>query len=308
MTDAKVLLIAGEGRSGSTVLSQVLGGIDTIFAAGEIHHLLDRGIQENQLCGCGKPFHECEVWSKVLETVSGSVNDIHIERLIRAQAKLSRYHYLPQLALRQGISSLQDDLTIYVDFVQKIYKAIADVTGASVIVDSSKYPNYVFMLANFSAVDLYILHLTRDSRAVAYSWQREKQRTEITSHADYMPQRSPALSGRIWLLRNFMVQLAQLTKKPYMHLRYEDMIDQPQQHIEQILHFVGESQPLDVLFKDAPAFHLGANHTVAGNPSRIKSDAVVLKKDTEWQSKMLRRDKFLVTAWTWPLLLKYQYQ
>ena len=46
-----VLYIAGTGRSGSTVLANILGEVDGVFAAGEVRYLWQRGLKEGRLCG-----------------------------------------------------------------------------------------------------------------------------------------------------------------------------------------------------------------------------------------------------------------
>ena len=61
----KVLYIGGLGRSGSTLLDRMLGQLPGFFSAGEIRDLWQRGLRENALCGCGAPFKECEVWTRV---------------------------------------------------------------------------------------------------------------------------------------------------------------------------------------------------------------------------------------------------
>ena len=52
--------------------------------------------------------------------------------------------------------------------------------------------------------------------------------------------------------------------------------------------------------------HLPPGHTVAGNPDRFQSE-VKIKTDIEWQTKMPRADRLLVTALTFPLLLHLGY-
>ena len=52
----KVLYIAGEGRSGSTILGNILSQIDGFFSVGEMHHIWDRGFIENWRCSCGATF------------------------------------------------------------------------------------------------------------------------------------------------------------------------------------------------------------------------------------------------------------
>src|SRR5450755_1085488 len=69
-----VLYIAGTGRSGSTVLANILGEVDGVFAAGEVRYLWQRGLKEGRLCGCGLPVRECPVWRKALEE-AGQLDD-----------------------------------------------------------------------------------------------------------------------------------------------------------------------------------------------------------------------------------------
>ena len=49
-----VVYIVGWGRSGSTLLTAVLGELDGAFAAGELRMLWGRGVIGRRLCGCGR--------------------------------------------------------------------------------------------------------------------------------------------------------------------------------------------------------------------------------------------------------------
>ena len=64
---AHTVYIVGWGRSGSTLLTAVLGELDGAFAAGELRMLWGRGAIGRRLCGCGREIPECHVWSQVLE-------------------------------------------------------------------------------------------------------------------------------------------------------------------------------------------------------------------------------------------------
>ncbi len=64
----KVLYFAGSGRSGTTIINNIIGQLDGAFAAGELRFLWDRGVVENRLCGCGRPFHDCPTWTTVMKT------------------------------------------------------------------------------------------------------------------------------------------------------------------------------------------------------------------------------------------------
>jgi len=62
----KVLYITGWGRSGSTILDNIMGQIDGFFSVGELRYIWDRNLIENRLCGCGVPLEECPIWSQIL--------------------------------------------------------------------------------------------------------------------------------------------------------------------------------------------------------------------------------------------------
>src|SRR5690349_2184383 len=66
-----VLFIAGAARSGSTLLDRVIGMHEGFCSSGELTFIWQRSYRENQLCGCGVPFHECEFWREVSDTAFG---------------------------------------------------------------------------------------------------------------------------------------------------------------------------------------------------------------------------------------------
>src|SRR5690242_10887667 len=82
--NVKVLFIAGSGRSGSTLLDMLLGQINGFYSTGELRFIWERGFGQNQLCGCGKPFRECDFWTEVVKEGFGgfeSINHARIEEL-----------------------------------------------------------------------------------------------------------------------------------------------------------------------------------------------------------------------------------
>ena len=59
-------------------------------------------------------------------------------------------------------------------------------TGSTVVVDASKGPALGAALAGAPDVDLRMLNVVRDPRAVAWSWRRHVDRPHATSGADEM--------------------------------------------------------------------------------------------------------------------------
>ncbi len=63
-TKIKVLYVAGSGRSGSMILSNILGQVKNFFSVGEFVYVWNR-LMNDGACSCGARFVECEVWAPV---------------------------------------------------------------------------------------------------------------------------------------------------------------------------------------------------------------------------------------------------
>ena len=50
----RVVSIVGPGRSGTTLLGEILGEVPGVFDAGELRWLWRRGLGEDRRCGCGE--------------------------------------------------------------------------------------------------------------------------------------------------------------------------------------------------------------------------------------------------------------
>jgi len=66
-------------------------------------------------------------------------------------------------------------------------------------------------------------------------------------------------------------------------------------------------EPADLPLVGERTVVLHAGHTVAGNTDRFLTGPIELAVDDEWKTRLRRRDHRLVTALTWPLLLRYGY-
>lgn len=63
----KILYIGGWGRSGSTILGNILGARENSVFVGETRYLWDRGLLENKRCGCKARLNQCEFWTSVVD-------------------------------------------------------------------------------------------------------------------------------------------------------------------------------------------------------------------------------------------------
>jgi hypothetical protein len=300
----KVLFIAGPGRSGSTLLDMLLGQVNGFYSTGELRFIWSRAFGENQLCGCGKPFRECEFWSEVIKEAFGGFENIDHARI--EQLREPAEHHVSKGLTNHRQTALLAPYKEYFDACRQLYRAIHKISGREFIVDSSKNTAHGFILANIPQIDLFTVHLIRDSRAVAYSWRREKIRPEIYWEQKFMGQRKILSSATRWNSLHKLSEKLKHMSKQYSLLRYEDLVKNPKNSLLGVFSDLGIEQPsLD--FIDGQHANLKTSHTVSGNPVRFTNKEIHIKPDTEWQHAMANRHKWLVTLITWPLLSKYGY-
>lgn len=298
-----VLYIGSWGRSGSTLVDLLVGRLPGFVSVGELRYLWERGLAERQRCGCGAAVPDCPFWGAVLEEAFGGVARVDLQAVLALWQRIDRLARVPWLAAARRPPALERDLAEFRNLLGPLYRAVRTVSGAGVVVDSSKYASYGLILAGVPGLELRVLHLVRDSRAVAYSWLRRKRMPEVTEEERYMPLKRPSRSAVFWGLENLALELLRGRARAYGVLRYDEVAADPAGAIRQALERLG--LPGDVSRLGGNRFTLAPNHTVAGNPLRFERSEVAIRPDQEWLGQLGPGARRLVTALTWPLLRRY---
>lgn len=301
----KVLFIMGRGRSGSTILDNLLGQLNGYFSLGQINDLWKKLLQ-GRTCGCGAAIRECEIWTAVLAAAQydDALGSLDPQQIVGWQeGVVSQRNILRLLRERPGRTTGWEALDAYLRLLGRVYGELARVTGARVLIDSSKAASHGALIRLVPGITPYFVHLVRDPRAVAYSRQRHKVGPD-----GEMPRFGPAESTRGWLMQNLKGHLVnrRVPADRRLRIRYEDFVAQPLPTLQAITELMGEEPP-PAGFVDGRRVRLGKNHTVAGNPSRFRTGAIELRSDDEWLVAQPRVDRLVVTAISWPLLLIYGY-
>jgi len=300
-----VLYIAGEGRSGSTLLSNILGRVQGVFSGGEIAWIWARGMLANESCGCRKPFHNCPEWQAILKRGFGDLSGIDSKDLSDIWRASVRTRRLLTYSLGGSRWVNREDVQRYLQVLEQLYLSIASHTECDFIVDSSKSPGYAFLLSQIKNINLFILHLVRDPRAVAFSRLRYKKRPE---DEDFMVRFRPSFSASLWLAINLSTELLRRRlSKPdqYLRLRYEDLARDPIttiKLIEDSVHDFPPTEDKDILERSEALIH-----SVSGNPARFQEGKLEIRIDDEWISHLGNIHKFVVSTLTFPLLVRYGY-
>ena len=261
--NVKIVYITGEGRSGTTLLDRILGTLPGVESLNEIYKVWKFGVLENRLCSCGKSFKECSFWSEVMDTAFE--NKLDINRILQLQDEVDKSRYFWQLYTGLSDSSFKSKLSEYSEYLQKLYTSIAKVTKNSVIIDSSKSPGRALVLNQIEGIDVYLIHVTRDVRACAYAWQKQKLNPATGKS---MKQYSSFQTILSWSIRNPMMETLSY-KMPYKRIRYEDFVMRPHQELQKLIEGIEPLSSKKLPFTNEKSIVLGSLHTIAGNPNRF---------------------------------------
>jgi Sulfotransferase family len=302
----RVLYIGGRHRSGSTLLDLMLGQVPSLFAAGELRWIWRKGLVDNRRCGCGIPFRDCAFWRDVGEAAFNGWQNVDVDEITKLFRRLDRLPSIPLLLATRSRDDPGSPVNRYAAALGTLLSGIRTVSGAEVVVDSSKSPAHALLLERVDGVDLRAVHLVRDSRGVVFSGLRGDARRKAVS-------RAPRDLGIVrvsaqWLVYNALAPTLHLARVPYMWIRYEDLVSAPEKALHRILDHAGTSwKPEDLSFLQGSRLTLEANHTVYGNRLRFTVGGLAIRADEDWKRDMPRRSRSLVTAMTFPLLLRYGY-
>jgi hypothetical protein len=300
-----IVFIAGMGRSGSTLLERMLGQLPGWFSVGEMVHIWTRGLTDNERCGCGRPFRECEVWSAIGERAFGGWDQVNPSGLNEMRLAVERDRYIPFLLYPRLKPGFLEDVLAYTEVLERIYDAARQVTGSSIVVDSSKHVPAALALRLNPGMDLRIVHLVRDSRGVAYSWSKAVMRP-ATSGETLMARWSPLEASLRYLAYNSL--LSRVFADSAVRIRYEDFVAEPDGTVASVAEWLGSDAAVGEWLGKDGSVALAPSHGLSGNPMRFKTGAVELSVDDEWTRSMRASDRLLVTAVTLPSLLRYRYR
>ena len=305
----RVLFIGGEGRSGSTVLSALVGQHHGFFPVGELHGIW-QAVLTNELCSCGQRFRDCPFWSSVGVDAYGKWDDVDVSRMLALDTQFTHHRHLHRVLASTIANRRRDDMMTYVNILTSLYQSVRGVSGCDVIVDSSKDPPYAFLLRHAKELDIRLVHLVRDSRGVAYSWSKSRvPRPEYTDHptlaGTFMNTRRPWRSAVEWDVKNVLFEWLGKTGTPRILIRYESLASTPELTVRRIIdHAVTENRPA----------HPGAqgptsvsHHMLGGNRVRFNRGVGPIRVDDEWRHEMQPGRRVVVTVLSAPLLARYGY-
>lgn len=289
MTSPQLLYILSSGRSGSTLIDMVLGGNDGLVSVGEFHRLALYA-RDGELCTCGEPVGNCPFWTevaKVAARIFGANQDagqtLREREVMLRSDKIGKLRNITQIGLlSSGLTPpwsmaarlIGDDHATAIDNSWIWMQAVAEVSGCSTIVESTKDVRRLKQYYLSKPDKVRVLHLTRDGRAVAASAMR---RTGC----------SMAKAAGEWHRKNsrIAVVLRGVPAKAICRIRYEDFCADPEAETARILRFVGHGDQ-----KTSIELQKSQRHNIGGNPMRFERSVTDITLDTRWRSQLGAED------------------
>jgi hypothetical protein len=281
-----IIFIASVGYSGSTLLDMLLGSNEAVISLGEVY-ILSRYARENAECTCGLPVRECAFWDAVQSALR--------RRLERPSLVLSEFPLTleaPLHTLHRKVPTANDILLVagsarawragarfsqttraYVQAstnAHTLFREVAALTGASTIVDSSKYAVPMKALYLGAPGRVKIVHLVRDGRATCFSL--------MDRHGMSFDEAARTWRRYNW---NLLLMLRTVPQRRRTLIRYEELCRNPAGVLETISELTGSEARYSVRPLDKARFH-----NIGGNPMRFRRAEVDIVLDERWRQRL----------------------
>lgn len=302
-----LVFVGGSSRSGSTLLECLLARIPGYCCVGELVFIWERGLKRNDRCGCGARFHDCPFWTAVGGVGFGGWSQVDAEQAAGLRSTVDRHRNLDRLAGLRRPGRLETAMTEYLALTDRLYQAVRTVSGASVVVDSSKHASYALLLRDLPNFEFRLIHLVRRSHGVAHSWTRRVLKPGVGDGSSFMSVYPPYRTVGLWIADNLLYDVISLRQPRATRVRYEDLVADSSATLRRVF------SDLDLPIADHEAGFLDAaaetpvSHAFSGNPMRLQQGPLALLADDEWRSAMGWPHRVMISAATWPLLKHYGY-
>jgi hypothetical protein len=305
----RVLYVGGMPRSGSTLTDLMLHQLPGHVGVGELFYLWRNGVAHDGLCACGETFSRCPFWAEVGRLAFGGWSQVDVEHVLRLQDRVDRTTRIPLLLARRRPRGFAAALEEYSEILRRLYRAILDVSGQSVVVDSSKRPSLAYVLRAMPDVDLAVAHVVRDPRGVAFSFAKHVALPAGAALRAEMPRSTTRKVSRRWVSVNAMIAGLGRVGVPVTRVRYEDLVSTPARELRRVLALTGEDAPDTAFGHVTPdGITVPRTHVVAGGRIRLASGTMPLRLDEQWRRDMPSRSRRLVELMTAPVRRKYGYR
>lgn len=304
---SRLVYILAASHSGSTLLAMLLGSHPEIATVGELkfNALGDANLYR---CSCRKEIRRCSYWHELgramacrgfefdpcdARTDFGVSSSRYARRLLRPLHRGALLEFVRDAGLHLSATWKKE-----YDRIQArngaLVDSIAEVSGKNIVVDSSKVAVRLKFLLRNPRLDIRVIRLVRDGRAVALTYTDSAQFADAAERefrgggmgilGDY-PRMTMSEAARAWRRSNEEAEalLRRLDGSRWMEVRYETLCTQTRATLDKIFAFL-EVPPADAL----SLYRTTVQHVV-GNGMRLDANREV-RLDERWKTVLTRRD------------------
>lgn len=261
----RVVFIAGTSWSGSTILEQALAQIEGWSSVGELYWLWDPN-WPRMVCECGEEFGSCSFWAAVLEEAYGSHHDAVRSQIHERGAGLVRHSILPTLTTSADLCTPSTALAELGSMIEPVYRSVAKITGATMIVDASKSGLWGLAVSLADTLDLRAVHLVRDPMGFA-SADGSIREVPFPPGA-IRPPRPASRSLITWLLLHLEAEILVRHARQGVLVLYEQLLRAPAATIGRVASGLTSQADVDEVIVDDAITVRRRGHAIGGNPRR----------------------------------------
>ncbi len=220
-----VIYLLGAGRSGTTLMATVLNNHPDIQTIGEMHQFVEY-IKDQKHCSCGELLYSCQFWTDIIKDLALDPNDL--EKIQDEIKRIEEHKNILKLLLSKN--NEEEYLKVQTKIFSSIQKQVPHLT----LLDSSKYIARYLLLKRSDRLHIKGLYVIRDVRGVINSFNKQVQ-----------TQRTPISTILYYSLINFFGQIVCWLDKDVIKVKYEDLIDDPENILNDVYnHVFGEKKKI----------------------------------------------------------------
>lgn len=304
-----VLFVGGMPRSGSTLLDLLVGQLPGHCDVGELFYMWQGGLGRDQRCSCGSRFSQCPFWVAVGQRAFGGWDRVDGEEVLRLQRQVDTTGRMVLGPVLRLLPHHRARTARYLSITRRVYRAVSEVSGDAIVVDSTKRPSTARLLAADPEVRLRVVQVVRDPRGVLNSWSKEVPLPEGSGPRDHLKKRPARQILRRWLTVNVMIGRLQRPDVPFLRLRYEDLVTDPAAAMRSVLALSGrEVRPGDLGFIGPDGVDRAPSHVPTGGRVRFHSGPMPLRLDEKWRVELPASRQRLVSLVCGSLMRRYGYR
>ncbi len=302
----RLMYVVAASHSGSTLLSMLLNTHPSVATAGELK-AVNLGDPARYRCSCHEFIQDCAFWRDVNERMQAlghdfciwhagthfdSIDSAYVQRLISPLVRRAPLEALRQIALNLSPAWRSGRKRIMQRSVDLV-RSFAEVAGVDVVVESSKIGQRLLQLSRQSDLDIHVVRMVRDGRAVALTYMQPGEFADAQDETlrgggsgGFRDKRLPmAAAAREWRRSNEEAEalLPQLDVASLSTVSYESLCTDPLGTLNGIYADAGLA-PID----DIGAFK-EVEHHVIGNGMRLDKESHITL-DERWREVLGSED------------------